>query len=169
MHRIAAIGVLLLLLCTCVPAHAQQLSPRIGFGLTTTVTTDFANPIGLGLHVRGSLPVNPDLSFATGIGVTGFVFSGRDDAAYYVTPQVLAIVTLNAMNARAPYVLLGLGGYLPVGGGSDEKDGGPAIHGGLGWAARLQETSVYLEVTPALVVGKDASKLILPLKVGVVM
>ena len=170
MHRIAtATGFLLLMTaCTGTAAHAQALNPRIGFGLTSTVTTDFDNPVGLGLLVRGSLPVNPDLSFAAGAGITGFVLGGRDDASYYVTPQVLAIITLSSTTPRSPYVLFGLGGYLPVGTNKNE-DGGPTLHIGMGWAASLQHTSVYFEVAPSLTIAKDNSRLILPIKAGVVI
>ena len=160
----------LLLLCALyAPAHAQSMTPRIGFGLSGTMTTDSDNPFGLGIHVRGSLPVNPDLSFAAGAGFTGFVLGGREDASYYATPHLVAIITLNSLNPRSPYVVFGGGGYLPVGGKEENRDGGPLLQGGMGWATSLQQTSIYLEVTPSLVIGKNASRIVMPVKVGVVL
>jgi len=169
--RASWIAWLVLLTFVWVPAasSAQSLRPRIGFGLTTTVTTDSENPVGLGVHVRGSLPVNPDLSFGVDAGIAGFVFGGREEASYYATPQVLAIVTLNSAQFRSPYVLFGLGGYLPLGGKTEQSASGPSITLGIGWAVSLQQTSVYFELKPSLVIAKDSAKLNLPLNIGVVL
>ncbi len=171
MGRVLIAGLLLLLASSLSsPAHGQQHPQRIGFGLTTTVTTDFAEPVGLGLHVRWAYPVNSDLSFAAHGGFAGFVLGGRDNAKWYATPQALAILTLQAGNPGSPYVMLGVGGYLDLGGSNDaSEEGGPTLSGGIGWAYQLRNTSVYVEIAPALVIGREASRVILPLRVGVMM
>ena len=142
---------------------------RFGFGFTATMTTDFANPVGPGLHARLAIPVNQDLSFAAGGSIAGFVLGGREEAVYYAAPQVLAIVTLNATLPRSPYVLFGLGGHLPFYGPENNSQSGPVLTGGIGWALVLQQSSVYFEVLPGLVVARKAAKLTLPINIGVIL
>ena len=89
---------------------------------------------------------------------------------YYITPQALAIVTLNALNPRSPYALLGVGGYLAVSAPENEQtESGPTLSAGMGWAISLQQASVYVEVTPSLVIAPKTSHLIMPLKLGIVL
>jgi len=147
-----------------------RFSPRIGFGFTPTLTIDSEKPVALGLHARMSYPVTADFSIGAGVGLTGFILQGRDDAEYYLTPKALGIVTLDATNIRSPYVLFGLGGYLPIGENTEKGAGGPTLYGGIGWALSLSaQTSVYFEILPALVIGSETTSLILPLNVGVVL
>ena len=128
---------------------AQNLSPRFGLGFNTLLST--ADGLGLGFRGRASAPVNADLSLAVDLGLTGFVLKGRDEATYVFDPQVSAIVTLPASRDRAPYILGGLGAYVAF--GENDTDGGPTIHGGIGWIQSLRETTIFYEVDPALIVG----------------
>ena len=73
-------------------AHGQDLNPRFGLGFNTSVST--ADGVGIGMRLRGSAPVNRDLSFAIDLGMTGFIFEGRDEATYLVDPQISAIVSV---------------------------------------------------------------------------
>ena len=149
-------------------ADAQPLKPRIGFGFNSTLTTG-DNLFGVGIHTRVAIPVNADLSIGAGGGLTGFVLSGRDEATYFLEPQIVAIVTINAGNPRSPYVLAGIGGYFPVGSKNTPDEGGPTLHGGLGWAIGLQSTAIYIEVNPALVIAKSSAELLLPVRFGIVL
>ena len=170
MGRVILIGCLIVLLAP--DSQAQSSSSRFGFGFTPTLTTDSKRPVGLGLHGRISFPVTTDFSIAAGAGLTGFILQGRDDAGYFVTPQILGIVTLDAQNYRSPYVLFGLGGYFSIFSDTEEEEeiSGPTVVGGMGWAFSLSsQTSVYLEVLPSLVIGSENTYIILPLNIGVVL
>ena len=143
---------------------AQPLEPRFGLGFNGMIST--ADGLGLGLRSRVSAPVNADLSFAVDLGLTGFILKGRDEATYVFDPQVSAIVTLPPGPKRAPYILGGLGAYIAF--SEDGNDGGPTIHGGIGWVQSLRETTLFYEVDPALIVGESAVDLVLPFRVGVI-
>ena len=147
-------------------ADAQQMRPRFGLGFNTTLTTA-EGVLGLGLRGRVSAPVNADLSFAIDLGMTGFILGGRDDATYVFDPQVSAIITLNASEQRTPYIIGGIGAYVPFGNDSDD-DGGPTLHGGFGWVQNLQNTTLFYEIDPALIIGKTAVDLVLPFRIGII-
>ena len=135
--------------------RAQSFRPKIGFGLSLVGgTTDQA--VGTGLDLRLAWVVNQDLSIGTSANFVNYILEGRDNAAYFFHPNVTAIVTLDATNLRSPYLILGLGGNLPLGGDADSDEAGPSIHGGLGWAFSLQSTSLYLEITPAMIVVRSS-------------
>ena len=147
-------------------ATAQTIRPRFGLGANTTLTTA-EGVLGLGLRGRASAPVNANLSFAVDLGLTGFVLGGRDDATYVFDPQVSAIVTLDPRQPRTPYIIGGIGAYVPFGDNSD-GDGGPTLHGGFGWVQTLENTTLFYEVNPALVIGETAIDLVLPFRVGII-
>jgi hypothetical protein len=144
----------------------QDLSPRFGLGFNTTIST--ADGIGIGMRVRGSAPVNRDLSFAIDLGMTGFIFEGRDEATYLVDPQISAIVSLpDPRSDRLTYFMAGPGAYLPFGEGSD-RDAAPTLHFGVGRVHLLTETSLYYEVNPGLIIGKEQVGLLIPIRAGVI-
>ena len=147
-------------------AAAQDLRPRFGLGVNTTLATT-EGVLGLGVRGRVSAPVNPDLSFAVDLGFTGFVLRGRDDATYVFDPQVSAIVTLPAQGNRSPYIIGGIGAYVPFD-DEDDDEGGPTLHGGFGWVQSLQSTTLFYEIDPALIIGRSSVNLILPFRIGVI-
>lgn len=167
--------ILLLLLTCCLfalaaPARAQELRPRFGVGFNAMVSTaDLSNFLGLGLRGRVAAPINQDLSIGLDLGFTGFLLGGRNDASYIFDPQVSAIITLPGDIGRAPYILAGIGAYVPL---SDEEEGessgGPTIHGGIGWVQTLSETTFYYEVDPALIIGADLVHVALPVRLGLI-
>ena len=148
-------------------AEAQSLRPRFGLGFNTTLTTA-EGVLGLGVRGRVSAPVNADLSFAVDLGMTGFILSGREDATYVFDPQVSAIVTLDARQPRTPYLIGGIGAYVPFGDDANDDDGGPTIHGGFGWVQGLENTTLFYEINPALIIGKTAVDLVLPFRIGII-
>lgn len=142
-----------------------QRSPRFGIGFTALLSTSDA--LGLGLRGRIAAPVNSDFSIAGDLGLTGFVLGGRDDASWVFDPQVSAIVTLAEKPKRTPYVLGGIGAYIPF--DENERDeGGPTLHGGIGWVQSLTETTIFYELNPALVIGKSSIDLVLPFRFGLI-
>jgi hypothetical protein len=147
------------------PAQAE-LNPRFGLGFEALFVPpgqgEVQSGLGLGIRGRASLPVNADLSFAADFGFAGFLFSGRDDASYAVNPQASAILTIPRLG-RTRYLMAGMGGYFPSTGG-----GGPTIHGGVGWVTPLTETSLFVEVNPALVIGRTRTSVVIPVRVGVI-
>ena len=148
-------------------ATAQSMRPRFGLGFNTTLTTA-EGVLGLGVRGRASAPINSNLSFAVDLGLTGFVLSGRDDATYVFDPQVSAIVTLDPRQPRTPYIIGGIGAYVPFGENSDNDDGGPTLHGGFGWVQTLENTTLFYEVNPALIIGETAVDLVLPFRIGII-
>jgi len=159
-----------LALLVAFPAQAQrpELQPRFGGGFDGVLSVSpgslLQSGIGIGVRGRVSFPVNADLSVAADAGLAGFFLSGRDGATYLFNPQISGIVTMPALG-RSQYVLGGLSWYAPLGAGGT---GGPAIHGGLGWVTPLQESALYFEVNPALVIGQEAVGLVVPARVGVI-
>ncbi len=143
---------------------AQDLSPRFGLGFNTVLSTE--DGLGLGFRGRASAPVNADLSFAVDAGFVGFILEGRDDATYIFDPQVSAIVTLPGVTS-APYILGGVGGYLPLN-DRDQTNSGPTIHLGIGWVRALNETTLFYEVNPALIIGEEHVDFALPFRIGLI-
>jgi len=147
------------------PVLGQQL-PRFGLGLNTQVA--LPDGLGIGAHGRVSAPVNADLSIMLDLAGTGFIFQGRRNATYILTPQVGVVVNINQQRYRDPiYLLAGFGGYLPVNSPRSDQ-GGPTFHVGIGSVISLQETSLYYEVNPALIVGENRVGISLPIRMGII-
>lgn len=146
-------------------AHAQT-PPRFGIGFNSMLSS--ADGFGIGFRGRASAPVNRDVSIGIDLGFTGFVLGGRRNADYVFDPQLSAIVNLPQANDRAGYILFGLGGYVPVGNDTANQQNGPTIHIGLGWVRALQETSLFYEINPALVVGESSVDIAIPLRIGII-
>ncbi|MEM0964458.1 MAG: hypothetical protein AAGK21_18160 [Bacteroidota bacterium] len=158
--------------CLSAPSLAQSygsVPPRIGVGfdvasavLDQDLIPDFPS---IGIRGRVALPVNADVSVAASIGIGAHVFDDRSDARYVVNPQAEVIVTLPRSEGRSVrYAMGGFGGYVPIGDGG----GGPSVHLGYGWAIPLQETSVFAEVNPALLIGEDTVVPVIAGRLGVI-
>ncbi len=156
---------LLALLLMAAPALSQTAPPRIGVGIDALVIPvragDVDPGVGLGIRGRVALPVNSDLSAAASLGIST---SLAGSAVLTATPQVSMIVTLPGGANSVRYLIGGFGGYVPFSGGG----AGPTVHVGFGWAIPLSETSLYLEIDPALVVGSDALTFLIPVRAGVI-
>lgn len=147
------------------PANAQQ-TPRFGLGLNTQLA--LPDGLGIGAHGRVSAPVNADLSIMLDLAGTGFIFQGRKNATYILTPQMGVVVNINQQRYRDPiYLIAGFGGYLPVNSPRSDQ-GGPTFHVGIGSVLSLQETSLYYEVNPALIVAEDKVGISLPFRMGII-
>lgn len=148
-------------------AHSQDLTPRFGLGFNTTASTE--DGIGIGMRLRGSAPVNQDLSFAIDLGLTGFIFEGRDEATYLVDPQISAIVSVpDTRPDRLTYFMGGFGAYLPFDADDSNRDAAPTLHFGVGRVHLLTETSLYYEVNPGLIIGEERVGFLLPIRGGVI-
>lgn len=148
-------------------AHAQQ-SSRTGLGAQVLVSTA-ENNVGPGFNFRVSTPINSDVSLAVGSGLTGFIFRGRDDAAFALDPQVSAIVSFSTttVGSQNTYVLGGAGAYVPF--GATTAQSGPTFHLGIGRAWLLQESSLFAEFNPGFLVGRQRTTLVLPIRVGIIL
>lgn len=150
--------------------RAQNLGdvpPRfgVGFDVASALWSQDLIPNGPALGIRGrvALPVNADISLAASLGIAAHLFEGRDDARTVLNPQASLIVTLPG-EGTARYLLGGFGAFLPL----DQGGGGPTIHAGAGWAIPLNQTSVYFEIDPSLVVGEDETTVVASLRAGVI-
>jgi hypothetical protein len=130
--------------------------------------TTVDNNVGPGFRFRTSVPINQDISFGIGAALTGYVFEGRDEAAYAFDPQASLIVTLPGTGPQRFYVLGGGGAYVPFGNLESDVTGGPTLHVGIGKVWLLNESSFFLEFDPALYVGQEASDIIIPVRIGVI-
>ena len=168
-HALLASFIALLLFSTA-PRHAcaQELTPRLGLGFNTLLST--SEGIGFGFTGRLSLPMNRDLSLAGSLTGPGFILRGRDDAVYGLEPRAAAIVTLPGSGDSAPYLLVGLGAYLPVSTPDDADDpaNGPVLHAGYGRVHLLSETSFFWEINPGLVIQSTSVGLVVPFRIGVI-
>jgi hypothetical protein len=161
-----AVLLTLVLLCPAPPAEAQQ-TPKFGVGFQMMGTTVDDN-IGPGFRFRSSIPITQDVSFGIGAGITGYIFEGRDDAAYALDPQGSLVVTLPGAGNQRLYVLGGAGAYVPFGNLAENVNGGPTLHLGIGKVWLLSESSFFLELDPAVYVGKTTSEVIIPLRAGII-
>ena len=159
------LALLVALVGLSIPALAQTAPPRIGIGIDALVIPvrngDVDPGLGLGVRGRVALPINSDLSASAGLGIST---SLAGSAVLSATPQLSMIVTLPGDDRARRYLLGGFGAFVPFSGGG----AGPTVHAGLGWAIPLSETSIYLEVNPALVVGSDALTFVIPARAGVI-
>jgi hypothetical protein len=173
-HKAVRAAVLVTLLTAlAAPASAQRRSgfaPRFGVGFEAMVVPAgndiLQDGLGLGIHGRIALPLNADLSAGVGMGLDGFVLSGSEEASYLATPEATLILTLPRRGEGVRYLLGGIAGYIPLTDGLEP--GGPALVAGAGWAFPLRETSFYVELAPALVVGRSAATVAIPLRAGVI-
>lgn len=147
-----------------VQAQNDQSRFGLGFHLLGSTASEYAGP---GLHFRASTALNKDVSLALGSGLTGFIFQGRDDAAFALDPQLSAIVSFSTANAQNLYVLGGAGAYVPF--GNINTESGPTFNLGIGRAWLLQESSLYFEFNPGLLVGEKKTHFVLPLRLGVIL
>lgn len=161
-------SVLLLALAVHVssPAQAQQ-EPKFGIGVQALGSTA-DNSVGPGLRFRVSAPINQEVSLGVGTGLTGYIFEGRDDAAYAFDPQASVIVTLPGMGTESVYFMGGGGAYIPFGNTTSESESGPTFHFGVGKAWLLRDSSLFFEFDPALLVGEENTQVLIPVRVGVI-
>lgn len=166
---LALAAMLLLLAPPKAQAQAPDLDPRFGGGFEALLF--LGNPrvvrdgLGIGLRGRVSFPLNADFSLATDVGFIGFILAGREDALWVFHPQVSGILNVPVLGPGR-YLLGGLGWYAPL--GRVDAEGGPALHGGMGWVVPLHETSLFIEINPSLVIGRDRAALAIPLRAGVI-
>lgn len=145
-------------------AAAQEWTPRVGLGVNGMVST--ADGIGLGFRGRVSAPVNADVSLALDAGFTGFLLGGRRDASYVFEPQFSVIVNIPRTAQELSYLLFGVGAYAPI--GESSSSSGPTIHFGYGRVRVLQETSLFYEINPALIIAESRVDLAIPVRVGII-
>lgn len=166
-HLSGLLLVLGLALSLAVPTQAQDdNASRFGLGVHVMGSTASGN-VGPGLHFRASTALNADVSLAIGSGLTGFIFRGRDDAAFAFDPQLSAIVSFSTANADNLYVLGGAGAYVPF--GNTDTDSGPTFNLGFGRAWLLQESSLYVELSPGFLVGERKTHVVIPIRLGVIL
>ena len=170
MFRFASALLFFALIASSASAQRGGLNPRFGAGFDALLAVAGGDVLddgfGIGIRGRASFPINSDFSVGVGAGLAGFLLGGRDDANYLFNPQVSGILTLPRSPQWARYLIGGFGGYFPL--GDSQAEGGPALHLGLGWVRPLQETSLYFEIDPALVIGETRTALIVPARVGVI-
>ena len=145
-------------------ASAQLSNARFGVGFNTLLSSE--DGLGIGFRGRISSAINADLSVALDLGMSGFILNGRDDASYVIDPQISLIVTMPGVE-RASYLIGGMGAYINT---TDRKNTleGPTIHFGIGWVRALRESVLFYEIDPALVIGKDAVGVAIPLRIGII-
>jgi hypothetical protein len=170
MLRLLSLVLAACLFAPAAPAQSGGLAPRFGVGFDALVSVASGDVLedgfGMGVRGRASFPINADFSAAVGAGFAGFLLGGRDDATYLFNPQLSGILTLPRSPNWARYLVGGFGGYFPL--GDSEAEGGPALHLGLGWVRPLQETSLYVEIDPALIIGDTRTALVVPARIGVI-
>lgn len=167
MHRLTCLlFVFGLTLSLVAPVQAQNNQSRFGLGVHALGSTASGN-VGPGFHFRASTALNPDVSLAVGSGLTGFIFRGRDDAAFALDPQVSAIVSFSTASTETTYVLGGVGAYVPF--GNTRTESGPTFSLGIGRAWLLKESSLYLEFSPGFLVGEKTTTLVVPIRLGVIL
>ena len=145
-------------------AHGQLANSRFGLGFNTMLSAD--NGFGMGFRGRLSTPINADLSFALDAGLTGFILGGRDEATWIIDPQASLIVTLPGVE-KAPYLLMGIGGFLDPSDSGDTLTG-PTLHAGVGWVKPLRESVLFYELNPALIIGESKVSAAIPFRIGVI-
>lgn len=157
------------------PAVAQSAAITPRFGAAFNALAVIPDGFGLGVRGRAAVPVNSDLSLALDVGVNamGVLFGGRNSADWVVDPALSVVINLpngQVAGRRFSYLLAGVGGYFPTGtdANGNSLKGGPTIHGGIGWVTPLNETSVFYEVDPALIIASDKTHIMLPVRIGLI-
>lgn len=168
-RRFPAIASLLSVLAAG-PAAAQSYAlapPRIGAGFEVYGAlpnqTVLPEGVAVGLRLRAALPVNADLSVAGSLGVAAHLWDGAANARWVLNPQTSLIVTLPSRGS-VRYAFGGFGGFLPLDGGG----GAPSLHLGAGTAIPLNDTSLFFEVNPSLLVGESETTAVVAARAGVI-
>ena len=164
----ALVALVALLLITPAAAQAYLAPPRIGAGFETYVALPeqrlIPEGVAVGMRLRTALPVNADLSVAGSLGLAAHLWEGSANARWVLNPQMSLIVTLPSRGS-VRYVFGGFGGYLPLDG---DFPGAPTLHIGVGTAVPLNDTSVFFEINPSLLVGEDETTGVLAARAGVI-
>ncbi len=137
---------------------------QFGIGLNTVLSVN--NGFGLGFRGRVSSRVNQDFSLAIGMGFTGFVLRGRDEASFIFDPQLSGIISLPQGGAEV-YLLAGIGAFVPLTQASSNESG-PSIHFGIGRVQLLTDSAFFYEINPAVVIGQTKVEFVLPFRVGII-
>lgn len=185
MHILRTRLLLLLTVVSLAAAHgtatAQEYQPRFGLGFNTMVSSAEESVLGFGLRGRVSFPYNQDLSFAASASMTGFVLSGYADGSIVFDPQLSAIITLPGQGRLATYFLGGIGTYLSSGDDDTTDNGtgtpdttspdesganGFTLHIGIGRVRLLNETTIFYEVNPMLIIRRTSVGAAVPVRVG---
>lgn len=166
MKRLSCLLLTIGLTLSCLSSAQAQQDPRFGVGVQILGATTGGN-LGPGLRVRASTPVNPDLSLAVGSGLTGYIFRGRDEAAFALDPQASAILTFAAQGPESAYALTGAGAYVPF--GETSANSGPTFHLGGGKVWLLNESSLFFEANPAFLIGRETTSLVFSVRAGVIL
>lgn len=138
---------------------------QFGIGLNTVLSVN--NGFGLGFRGRVSSRVNQDFSLAIGMGFTGFVLRGRDEASFIFDPQLSGIISLPQTADAEVYLLAGIGAFVPLTQASSNESG-PSIHFGIGRVQLLTDSAFFYEINPAVVIGQTKVEFVLPFRVGII-
>ena len=151
---------------TAPAASAQQdLNPRFGLGVGGILSTE--DGVGLSLRGRASAPVNGDFSVGLDAGFTGYVLGGGEEAVYVFEPQLSGIVSLTPSASYLPYLMAGIGAHLPV--SNEERSvSGPVLHIGYGRVQPLQDSSLFYEINPGLLIGSEGVDVLIPVRIGLI-
>ena len=148
-------------------AQSDNLTPRLGAGVQLLGSTE--DGVAPGMRMRVSAPLNADVSLAGGLGLSGFVLSGSENAMYLLEPQLSLVVNLPSVSSGdyLPYLLTGVGGHFPL---ADESrsESGLVLHVGYGRVQSLMDTSVFYEVNPGFLIADDHVEVLLPIRIGLI-
>lgn len=155
-------------LVVALPAVAQPAPPRVGVGFEVWGAPPsqalIPEGVAVGLRGRAALPLNADLSVAASLGLAAHLWQGAANARWVANPQTELIVTFPGRRGTMRYVFGGFGGFLPFSGGG----GAPTLHVGAGTAIPLNDTSLFLEVNPSLLIGETETTAVLAGRAGVI-
>ncbi|PSQ98644.1 MAG: hypothetical protein BRD48_06615 [Bacteroidetes bacterium QS_9_68_14] len=146
---------------------ADDVTPRLGVGAQGLASTE--DGVAPGVRLRASAPLNADVSLAGGLGLSGFVLGGSEDATYLLDPQFSLVVNLPRQSDGdyLPYLLAGMGGHFPLA-DDGRSESGLVLHVGYGRVQGLADTSVFYEANPGLLVAENNVEVLLPIRIGLI-
>lgn len=163
-HRI--LGCILgLLLLGAGTLQAQALRGQISLQMAGST---IENSVGPGLHFDGKLPLVAGLSAVGGAGLSAFILEGRSDGTYSFTPEVGLNYVMPSRSKGATTIFGGGGYHVPFGTGASISQGGPTIHLGTGRIRTLQESTLFVNLSPTLVIRRETTSYLIALRTGVV-
>lgn len=143
--------------------QAQSLRGRVSLQMNGSSTQRSVAP---GLHLDAQLPIVGGLSVVGGAGFSAFLLEGRVDGTYTFDPELTLKFTLPSRSKGANTVFGGGGYHLPFGTGAGTAD--PTVHLGVGRIWTLQESTLFVNISPTVIIREETVSMSLPLRAGVV-
>lgn len=155
---------MLLLLAVVGEVHGQGgFRGRVGLQVEGSTIEESLAP---GIHLEAKMQVAGRYSIIVGTGGAAYVLEGRRSGTYTFDPTLTLQITRPSRSLGANTFSLG-GGYH-YSSGNRGVGWTPSVHLGVGRIWTLRESTLFVDLRPAVLIREQSLSMRLPLRAGVV-